>query len=157
MAQLQSAVTVVPESGFLSEADYVDIRAFLRKQPEQSENLSIFIYALAVEGTIIDQLLEKELINDEALPAVVRADLQSKSRKQQAEVIVEKIGACREMSIDQFLFFLCPRKPGIINIIKEGLLERVQEVVETNWNILEASFEEITHAENIMSFVPISS
>ena len=147
MAQLESAATVVPESGFLADDDYVDIRAFLATQPEQSENLSIFIYALAVEGTIIDQLLVKDIINDEALPTVVREDLQSKSRKQQAEVIVEKIGACKEMSIDQFLFFLCPRKPGIINIIKEGLLERVQEVIETNWNILEASFEEIRGSE----------
>ena len=55
MAQLESAATVVPESGFLSEADYVDIRAFLGKQPEQSENLSIFIYALAVPCLTTDE------------------------------------------------------------------------------------------------------
>ena len=51
---------------------------------------------------------------------------------QQAEFLLEKISACREVPIAKFLFFLSEQKPGIINILEEELLERVQQIMETD-------------------------
>ena len=64
-------------------------------------------------------------------------DLQSKSRIEQAKLLLRAISACRDVSVVHFLCFLSVQKPGIINILEEGLLARVEDVLETNWNILQ--------------------
>ena len=102
-----------------------------------SENLATFTESLAVEGTILDQLLESSIIKDETEPSEVREDLQSKSRVEQAELLLRAISACRDVPVAHFLFFLSVRKRGIINILEEGLLARVEDVMETNWNVLQ--------------------
>ena len=68
-----------------------------------------------MEGTVIDELLKSDIIGNDALRSAVPADLQSKNRMQQAEFLLEKISAS---------FF--------INILEEGLLEQVQQVMETD-------------------------
>ena len=116
----------------LPQFEYV--RELLQKP---SENLTTFTKSLAVEGTILDQLLESSIIKDETIPSAVREDLQSKSRIEQAKSLLRAISACREVPVAHFLFFLSVQKPGIINILEEGLLARVEDVLETNWNVLQ--------------------
>ncbi|XP_062518072.1 uncharacterized protein LOC134193266 [Corticium candelabrum] len=118
--------SVVPEDILFPQFTYV--RDLLRT----SENLSSFVDGLAVEGTVIDELLKSDIIDNDELRSAAPADLQSENRMQQAEFLLEKISACREVPIAKFLFFLSERKPGIINILEEGLLEQVQQVMETD-------------------------
>ena len=118
--------SVVPENTLFPQFTYV--RDLLRT----SENLSSFVYGLAVEGTVIDELLKSDIIENDALRSAVPADVQSKNRMQQAEFLLQKISTCRELPIAKFLFFLSDQKPGIINILEEELLQRVQQVMETD-------------------------
>ena len=131
MSEDRRAAAFVSE---LSQFEYVRDRL---RSP--GENLSIFTKALAVEGKLIDELLKSDFLNDEIVPPAVRVDLQSKKRMEQAEVLIEKISACKEGGIAHFLFFLAVRKPGIVNIIEEGMLARVEEVLETTWKMLQSN------------------
>ena len=138
MSQTTSAATTsaatASEDGMLGQ--FEDVRRLLRTP---SDNLSIFTKALALEGTVIDELLECNFVKKAIGSPIVPKDLKSKNRMQQVEFLLDKLSDCREVPIAYFLFFLAAHKDGIVNIMKEELLQQVEYVFQANWNNLERS------------------
>ena len=132
-----AAVEPTRRSTFL---EFEHVRDFLGTP---SLALSVFTDALAAEGTLLDQLLESNVIDEATICTAVKA-AESTSRQLQAQVLLREIAQCKEWPVANFLFFLCTRQPGLLNIIETDLLQRVQRALESDLNVLSDLFPELS-------------
>ncbi|XP_062517925.1 uncharacterized protein LOC134193142 [Corticium candelabrum] len=89
---------------------------------EDRPSKDAFIRALAVEGKVIDALLENGIIEDELVKMAVREP--TKTREYQAEVIFENMKTNKKLAI-RTLVFIALEIPGIINILSPELWKQV--------------------------------
>ncbi|XP_062517710.1 uncharacterized protein LOC134192967 [Corticium candelabrum] len=122
-----AAVTAHATSG-QSELDYVwDI--IRRDTPSKPA----FIRALAVEGKIIDDLIESGLALD-TIKATVR-NAMSEGRERQAEILLDKMASSKELTSTS-ISFIFSQQPGIINILEPELANRICRQVDSKLDAL---------------------
>ena len=122
-----AAVTAHATSG-QPELDYVwDI--IRRDTPSKPA----FIRALAVEGKIIDDLIESGLVLD-TIKATVR-NAMSEGRERQAEILLDKMASSKELTSTS-ISFIFSQQPGIINILEPELANRICGQVDSKLDAL---------------------